>query len=359
MRPSLLLLCSPGRALALAGLLVLPMAARADTIRVKGQTLVGTLSGISAERILFRTIYGEGTLSIAVADVEALETEGRYHVLHGDGEDSVGRIRSAGPQELVVATDDGGAERIAVSSIHSAVRSDRWDRDPLERWRAAFRYWKGSFQLGWSMKQGTGSDTSVDVALDLSRRKGPWSTFFESNYRFSVEKQQGGNGRSKLDNRVFGSLRNTYDLSERLFALASLDAEYDEVESLSLRTVPKLGMGLRLWLTEGFELSLDATPALLYQRFFGGETDDALVLGLGAVASLDLGFGSLDARADYLPSVVRWTRDYLVRTRATLSIPIFGELSFQAAVSDEYKSRPLPGNDHNRLNTSLGLGLGF
>jgi hypothetical protein len=65
------------RALLGAAGLALPAAAPAlaDRVSVKGVVLEGRVESITAERVVMSTVYGKGQLAIAVADVEAIETD--------------------------------------------------------------------------------------------------------------------------------------------------------------------------------------------------------------------------------------------------------------------------------------------
>jgi hypothetical protein len=51
-----------------------------------------------------------------------------------------------------------------------------------------------------------------------------------------------------------GRTRLDYDLSDRLFSFGLVSAEYDEIQSLSIRTDPTVGLGYRFIMREKLKL---------------------------------------------------------------------------------------------------------
>src|SRR5690242_15965086 len=74
---------------------------QADDVTVKGDTLHGTVTGLTPvvidedttlPGIGFETKYGKGAVAIPFKDIEALQTEAPVHVLHGEDDETVGRL---------------------------------------------------------------------------------------------------------------------------------------------------------------------------------------------------------------------------------------------------------------------------
>ena len=156
-------------------------------------------------------------------------------------------------------------------------------------------------------------------------------------------------------------MRHEHDLTARLFALGSLEAEHDGIEELALRLIPKLGAGYKIVNTEDVLFSVDSGLAYVYQKYFGGDTESYLALAFGAESDVKLPFlgASWHTRADYLPSLSDWTDDYRLRGETALLIPIYEQLSIKAALSDEYNSKPADDTTPNSLTTLLGLSLTY
>ena len=69
-------------------------------------------------------------------------------------------------------------------------------------------------------------------------------------------------------------MRGEYDLTQRLLAFGSADAEYDAIQDLSVRAVPKAGLGYKLYETKTDFFQVEGGGAYVYQRYFGGDTED-------------------------------------------------------------------------------------
>jgi putative salt-induced outer membrane protein YdiY len=65
------------------------------------------------------------------------------------------------------------------------------------------------------------------------------------------------------------------------------------------------------------------------------------------------------AYARRLPSLTDWTEDYQLRGETALLVPIYEQLSFKAALIDEYNSQPADDAVANSLTTLLGLSLTY
>jgi putative salt-induced outer membrane protein YdiY len=152
-------------------------------------------------------------------------------------------------------------------------------------------------------------------------------------------------------------LRGEYDIVSRLYWFASQDAEYDEIESLSYRLVPKTGPGYRFWDTDTFLFQLEAGGAYVYENFFGDEDNGYFAIAFGKLLEWKIPwFGSeLSWRTDYLPAIDDWGNDYLIRSEAALLVPLIHWLKIKVGVSDTYDSSPADDADKNTLATTAGL----
>jgi hypothetical protein len=134
---------------------------------------------------------------------------------------------------------------------------------------------------------------------------------------------------------------------------------------LSLRTVPKAGLGYTIFLEDLDEkrqnfLKAEAGGGWVYQKYFGGEDDNYFTIAFGALAKYHLPYDSVfDWRFDYLPAVDDWAENYLLRTTASLTVPLFDPISFKAVLMDEYNNKPATGADHNSLFITIGLSVGW
>jgi len=329
----------------------------ADEVTVKGTVLRGTVLGVTSDTMELETEYGKGNLKVPLEDVEAVVTEGHYTVLHGEDGRTRGRLLGTVDQHLLVGEDPDSASRIAAATIIMGRQDEDADTTMVEAMRSYWRYWHGNLDFGLGLRQATTDTFNMNFGFKADRKKAPTRLIFESTYSLGTEKAEGLPERT-LDNELKGLARGEYDLTERWYSFASVDGEYDEIERLSIRSVPKAGVGYRIFKSETATVSLETGGAYTYQRYFGGVTEDFPSVVFGGTAEAKLPYGAAFTwRADYLPSLLNWTEDYLIRTSASLSVPIVGFLAFKATVANEYNNMPAAGAVRNDLSALVGLSV--
>lgn len=230
--------------------------------------------------------------------------------------------------------------------------------------QSRFRYWDGSFIFGFNLSQSTVDTTGLLVALKTARIKAPTRFFLEGSYRYSTQKERGEDS-TTLENELRGLARLEYDFKPRLYGFTSLDAENDKIEDLKIRLIPKAGLGYRLWVQQVDEtkenfLQVEAGGAYVYEKFYGGDSNDFFAIAFGASAHYYLPYDAIfDFRADYLPAINDWVDDYLIRAEASLSMPLLKAISLVTSVIEIYDSTPAADTDKNSLFFTLGVAFNF
>ena len=352
----------------IVALLLVPSLAAADRVTVKGAVLEGTVKSISGKEIVMKTIYGKGDLTIPTADVTAIETDAPFHVYKADDGQTVGPIVGITPEAVSIAAADGPPAEIPFDQVQAAPRDAGEDANWFERRPVESPWWSGYTDLSFASFDSSVHTTALATGFGVRRERGPNRTRFSVSYlRSTTRDEEDDEDTVDVDetdkevtaDELRGSLRHEYDLTSRLFAFGSFDAEHDGIEALALRAIPKLGAGYKIVDREDLLFSVDTGFAYVYQKYFGGDTESYTAIAFGAESDVKLPF--LDAtwhsRADYLPSLTNWTEDYFLRGETTLLIPIYEQLSFKAAVIDEYNSQPADDTVANSLTTLLGLSL--
>jgi putative salt-induced outer membrane protein YdiY len=206
----------------------------------------------------------------------------------------------------------------------------------------------------------TDDTLALGAGFGLFRERGPSRLRIEAGYRLATQKLDGEPSET-TQNEVRGLVRQELDLTPRLFAFGSADAEYDEVEELTIRTVPKLGLGYVLFHSESVRIAADVGGGYVYQRYFGGDTEHypAAAFGAESDVKLPLAGATWRTRLDYTPSLVHWGEDWLLRGETSLLVPIARSLSFKASLLDLYNNSAAEGTDENSFSTLVGLSLGF
>jgi putative salt-induced outer membrane protein YdiY len=331
----------------------------AGEVSVRGEVLSGTVVGVTAEGVQFETIYGKGAILIPYADIERLESDARFVVLYSDSGEARGRLVGASEGELLIGEAPETATRVATGEIFKSFGEQEFEESGIEAMRSRYRYWRGNFDFGFAATQATTDTGSVDVGLQIERRKAPTRLLLRGRYRYSVQEKQ-DEPRDTVENDVRGLLRGEYDVTQRFFVYGSATAEYDEIASLSIRTVPKAGAGYRIWQSPKGFLSGDVGFAYVYQRYFGGDTEDYPAVSFGSEFEYLLPYSmKFTALGEYLPSVEDWAGNYLLRGTAALAVPMLSWMDLKLTVFDEYNNRPADDAKRNKLTYTAGLSLVF
>jgi putative salt-induced outer membrane protein YdiY len=332
--------------------------ALADQVVVKGITLEGTVESISASGITMQTVYGTGEISIAVGDIESITTETIFHVIHGDDVRTVGPVVGLTPEAIRVV-EAGSPVEIPVSEMQAVERDAGPDANFLQRMQVALPFWSGNVDLSFGATQATDDSVSFAAGTGLTREKGKNRSVWTGSYRFDRQNPRDEES-STTANELRGFLRHEYRFAPRWFVFGSADAEYDEVEKLSFRTVPKAGIGYRIIETESAWLAVDAGGAYVWERFFGGDINQYPGLTFGTESDWKLPFAGAvwHTRGDYTPSLENFN-DYILRGETSLVLPVWKAISFKVSLVDVYDSTPADDADYNSLSTLAGLSYGF
>ena len=186
-------------ALALAGVVTLSGPARADTLQVNGETHLGRIVDLTPDGVEFDPNYGKGTLLVPFPEIEALESDGSVMVIHGDHEESEGRLLGVEDGMLLVGDDATTAERVAVATLFHAYLEREYDGSTLDQLHSRFRYWKASLDAGAAIVQSTTDTVAVSTEFRIERNKAPTHLRAEFGFRYATEDKE-GEKRSTNDN---------------------------------------------------------------------------------------------------------------------------------------------------------------
>ncbi len=339
----------------------------------KGDTLHGNIADLTAKGVIFEPSYGKGSIAVKWADVQSLESDDTFTVLHGEDGETRGRLLGLeGGKWLLVGDTHQTAERVDIDALFRAFDDTAASGSLLERFRSRLRFWAAALDAGAAY-----TDSSTDKVLGfadllIERRRARTHLLFEGGVRYANEKEQ-GEKRSITENVIFGLVRGEYDLTDRIYSYASTRATHDSEQHLSLRLEPRGGLGVHIFKSEELRFSTDVGAALIYEDYFGDEfidppslaersrgNDNFWAIAFGAQADAKLPYGALwRARAEYLPAVDDWMDDYLARAETSLDYPVVEWLAFKVAIADEYDNTPAPGAQRNKVVTTAGLSLRF
>jgi hypothetical protein len=329
----------------------------ADEVTSKGTVLHGKITALSGAGITFSPEYGKGALAIKWEDIENVKTDGPFQVLYGDGGESDAPLQGFSNSRLLV-----GATTVDVATISSGQPIGAGGLSFNDRMRSAWRYWDGNLDVGLNVQQSTTDTTGFLLGFQTVRTHAPTTFTLGASYRYGTEKKQ-GQPKSTTQDQLLGLIREDYSFTPRVYGFASGDAMYDGIQRLSIRGVPKIGLGYVFWQEKLDEdrrnfLQGEVGPSWVYEKYFGGSDRDYYAIAFGALAGYYLPYGAhFDWRLDYLPAVDNFTKDYLLRTEGALLAPLIDPISAKFVVRDEYNNQPAPGAKRNSLFLTLGLSL--
>lgn len=357
---------------AMAMTLLLGGIAHADQVTSKGTVLKGKITGVSSAGISFEPEYGKGSITIKWEDVEDLQTDGNFQVLYGEDEESTTPLAGYTNGTLFTGTSVEGATQIKSDTILVGVPIGDDGPSWRDRLRSSWRYWDGNFDLGFNLTQATVDTTGLLIDFKTIRKKDPTRLIFGASYRYATQEDhrldEDGNevGSTTTQDQLYGLVRGEYDFIPRLYGFLSGEATYDAIQKLSIRGIPKAGVGYLFWerlLDEERRdfLAGEVGGAWVYEKFFqstGSPENDFFAIAFAAVAGYHLPWGShFDGRVDYLPAVDDFTGDYLLRSAAGLTLPLFDPIAAKFSLIDEYDSTPAADTQHNTLFITIGLSL--
>ncbi len=338
-------------------------------LTAKGDTLRGEVVEIGPKGVTFSPVQGEGTILVPWADVEAIDTTGTFFVMYGDDGELRGRLVGVDDGHLLIGGDPETAERVETAAIYAGFAEDGDGLSGYDRLKSRFRHWSASLDAGALYVDADTDQLGGHVAFRAERDEDPWRLLLEGAARYAAQDQRGAE-RDVTENVVWGLVRGERELAERLFAFASNRATYDEIQHLSLRLEPRAGVGVRIVESERFNLSGDVGAAWVYEDYFGSTveggvrqsrgSDDYWAVAFGAQADAVLPYGVIwRARAEYLPAIDDWTRDYLLRGETSLEFPLLEWLALKLALADEYDNTPGEDSVRNRFTSTAALSLRF
>lgn len=352
----------------------------ADTVTAKGTVLRGTITSVTSGGLVLDSEYGKGSIAIKWEDIEDVTSDGAFQILYDDAELYAPLQGVRGSTVLVGASPDT-ATAVDVAAITSGVPIGPDGPTWQDRLRSSWRYWDGNFDLAFNLQQATTDTLGLLIGAGATRKKDNLRLIFAATYRYGTESRdvttcpEGATcppdrrtttrQSSTLQDQWYGLGRGEYAFTSRWYGFGSGEATYDAIQRLSIRAVPKAGMGYTFWervLDEDRRdyLSGEVGPAWVYERYFGGDHRDYVAVGFGAAAGYHLPYGAhFTGRVDYLPAIDDFVNDYLLRSEAALIMPLVEPISAKFSVVDVYDNTPAPGARPNSLFIAIGLSVSW
>lgn len=199
--------------------------------------------------------------------------------------------------------------------------------------------WSAAIEFGAIAKEGNKDQLQFRGRADLKR------TTDVDLLRFYISGELAEQNDIRSSSEVKGGAAYEYTLTERWFAFAKTELEYDEFENLDLRATASVGGGYYFLKEEKYELRGRTGVGYLHESFSDGVVEDTATLELGIDFRLDiLEWLRFTNASTYYPTF-DGIDDYRLVFDNALVIPITPDerwnLKFGALF--EYDSMPRPG----------------
>lgn len=332
-----------------------------EEVTVRDKKLQGRLIRLSPKGIKFATIYGKGEITISYKDIEEVLSQRKFLIFYGEDQLARGRLFGIEDGQLLVGSDMSSAKRVPVNEIITGVSQESYDESLWTRFKTNFRYWHGSYNLGYSYEEGAVDKNKVEKSIDLRRRKKPTHFFFDVRYAFENEQFEGKNERT-TKNEFEISLAGAYDFKKSFFVFVRPAYEFDKPRNIDYRWYPAAGIGYRIVEKEDKEtlLMIPFGIGYVYEDFGGIGTNSFLSWFLGLQGSYEFGQGIiLSAAALYMPKITDPSDDWLFRALLDLTVPIFDPIAVKLRLTNTNDNNPTEEVGENKFVASLLLSLVF
>jgi putative salt-induced outer membrane protein YdiY len=339
--------------LAVAAVCGLVASAAADVVVLSdGSRLVGRVVRLHEGKITLETEYA-GTLTIDASRLERIETDDAVAVAMDSGDRLMGQLAYSVDAGATLVRSELGDIPVAVSQIDAIWERDGKSPEALamqaeserlaKELEAARGRWNLIAQIGLRYTDGNTETFTVLGGVQLIHRTPV------DKLRFYVAADYAEDQKRRTRAEVKGGADYERLLTERLFAFAKIELEYDEFEDLELRLTTTGGPGY-YWIKDpGHELSTRLGAGFQHESYLteGRESKNDLILELGLDYLLELTpWMKFTHMARYYPTFEE-VRDYRLLFDSALVFPIGNTetLKFKLGALFEYDSIPQPGRE--------------
>ena len=336
-----------------------------DQIIVQGQKLRGRIIRLNPTDVEFNTVYGQGTLLITYDSIENIVSQNIYRIIYKDNEIAIGRLLGIQDGKLLVGIDTSSATHVPVAEILTGISEKAYTtsrRTRLQtRLRTRYRYWQGSFDIGYRYETGAVDKDKIELGLNLERRKKP--TRFVLDLIYAFEKQRvGENPAITTKDEFIGFLQAEHDIRQRLFVFIRPAYEFDKPRNIVYRWYPGAGIGYKIAenQTKGTFLSVPLGIGYVDENFGNIGTNSYVSWYLGFEGRYEFGQGIImTAGLLLMPGISNPREDRLLRADFNLTVPIYDPIKLKLRLRDIRDNNPTPEVGNNKFTASLALSIGF
>ena len=227
--------------------------------------------------------------------------------------------------------------------------------------RTNYRYWHGSFDLGFAYERGAVEKNKIEIGLNLRRRKKPTRVIFDLRHAYEIQ-QKKNNPELTTKDELVTFLFGAYDVKGPLFVFARPGYEFDKPRNIIYRWYPAAGIGYRIVEDKQKETFLQFPVGIGYiNEDFGGIGTNSFVslyLGLSGVYRIDHGI-ILTGEIYYMPKLSDPKENWLSRGVLDFTVPIFDPIALKLRLTNVNDKNPTPEVGNNKFTASLLVSLVF
>jgi len=327
----------------------------ADQVTLKnGDRVTGKVLRSDGSNLVIKSdLLGE--LTVALASVETITTEGQLYVTLADGRTVSGQVSASGDRAEVRSTNTNvvTVDRSAIQFIRTPEEQLRYERSLNPGW---LEQWTGGADFGVAYTSGNSETTNLALGLGLTRTtlRDKTSAYAAAIYN---RDKTGGETRT-IANTIRGGLRYERNINKKWFGYGFGDLEHNGLQDLKLRLVLGGGLGYHLIRTERTEVDLLGGMAFNREFFDGPDNDRSSAeaqLGQTLVHRLNSRIG-LKEQLFIFPNLSRGG-EYRINFDTSLVADVTKRIGWHLTVSDRYLSDPPGGFKQNDLLVTTGLKL--
>jgi hypothetical protein len=342
---------------ALAVSLTLSSAALADQVALKnGDRISGAIVNSDGKVLTLKSDFA-GDVKIQWDAITSITSTQNLHLALKDGQTLVGAVTTT-DSHLTVATKSSGdvtAPMADVTSIRNDAEEAIYEKTVLHPGLADL--WSGVVDTGLSLTRGN-SDTlnftfSGKAARISSRDK-------ISVYTTAIYSNNSTTGTSEVTaHDIQGGIRGDLNVSNRIFAFAMADFEYDQFQNLNLRSVFGGGMGYHVIKHANTTFDVNVGGAYENESFSTPLTRTSGEIILGEAFATKIGPRVTLSEDFSLYPDISQSGQYRFTFDATAATRLKNWLSWQVTYSDRFLTNPVPGTLKNDAIFTTGIRVSF
>ncbi|MEN8727060.1 MAG: DUF481 domain-containing protein [Sulfurovum sp.] len=337
-----------------------------DTIHVNGMVLKGKITNLGPEKLSFSLVNIDGNNHIPYKDIDAIHSKHNYTISYGD-EKIKGKVVGIVDQKSLKIESAGTTKVVKISEIDRFVMSLENDDSTENRMKHTLPYISGNVHLGLEFDHGAKKQDTINIYMDLLRKKAKHETYFHFDYEFETTEVP-DKPKVESEDELAAILGHRYFYDPNNFLYTAILGEFDRPRNIDARYVLDAGYGHKYTFGKGKWIQPWLGLGYVWTRYvendiYPDKGYTAAALGLNGVYQFNdvkwINRLKLDGEVLYYPSLSNPDEDWLLRSRFGITVPIYEFFSVKLNVKWVNDSNPDPSIGNNKTETDILFGFSF